>query len=157
MAILRPKCSQLEKSGAAFVIDVRANTLPTVRGFSDFENIAFQKCGSCAYFAIKSPKSVAGWNFLVIVLGNPCLAAGYTSPVTFFLGILQLHCCSLGCSFQDLECVFPAWIIWTMLLSGLWSRVGLDFSVGLFRCHLYFFMEMDMVDGERSLNWHSFF
>lgn len=61
MAILRPKCSQLEKSGSAFVIDMRADTLLIVRGFS--ENKALQKCGSCAYFAIKSPKSVAGWNF----------------------------------------------------------------------------------------------
>lgn len=114
MAILRPKCCQLEKSGSAFVIDMRTDTLLTVRGFS--ENKALQKCGSCAYLAIKSPKSAAGWNFLVIVLGNPCLAAGCTFPVTFFLGILQLHCCSHGSSWQDLGCIFLAWIIWTMLL-----------------------------------------
>ena len=125
MAILRPQCSQLEKSGSACVIDMRADTLLIVRGFS--ENKALQKCGSCAYFAIKSPKSVAGWNFLVIVLGNPGLAAGCTFPVTFSLGILQLHCCSHGCNWQDLGCIFPAWIIWMMLLQGAlelsWSRL----------------------------------
>ena len=65
--IISSEYNQLENAGSAHVIDMKTSTLLMVMSFSGFDNRALQNV-QVVCSAIESPKSMTGWNFLVILV-----------------------------------------------------------------------------------------